>query len=264
MTKRAHVDVDAVEVEAFGLSDDHDAFSSDWHAHEKHQILYAVEGTMTLTAEGRRWTLPSQRAAWISARTRHLAKSETGAKLRTLYLARSLVPKAPRGVRVFGVTPLAREMILHAMRWGPKRERVIDPPCDAFFRAVATLVGEWLAAEQPYWLPEARSPELGRAMAWINEHLDTATPAATARAAHVSVRTLSRRFEEEAKMTFRAYLQAARMMRAMELLALPRASVTTTAYAVGFRSLGAFTTAFTERCGETPSDYRARVRLPGM
>ena len=56
--------------------------------------------------------------------------------------------------------------------------------------------------------------------------------------------------------------RAARMMRAMELLAEPRASVSATAYAVGFASLGAFTTAFTERCGETPSAYRARIGPP--
>jgi AraC-like DNA-binding protein len=50
------------------------------------------------------------------------------------------------------------------------------------------------------------------------------------------------------------------MMRAMELLAKPRASVSATAYAVGFQSASAFATAFTERCGETPSEYRARIR----
>jgi AraC-like DNA-binding protein len=48
-------------------------------------------------------------------------------------------------------------------------------------------------------------------------------------------------------------------MRAMERLSKPGASVTTVAYEVGFQSLGAFTTAFTERCGETPSAYRSRV-----
>ena len=111
----------------------------------------------------------------------------------------------------------------------------------------------------PFYLPEAKTPELARAMAWIGEHLEDATIEGAAEAAHVSVRTLSRRFDEEAREGFRSYLQSARMMRAMELLAAPRASVSAVAYAVGFRSLGAFTTAFTERTGETPSAYRTRV-----
>ncbi len=40
----------------------------------------------------------------------------------------------------------------------------------------------------------------------------------------------------------------------------PAASISATAYAVGFQSIGAFTTAFRERCDETPSEYRARAR----
>src|SRR5262249_9533690 len=158
----------------------------------------------------------------------------------------------------FAVVPLAREMILHAMRWGPRAH--VDPTRRAFFRALAGLACEWAAEEKPYYLPDAKTPELAAAMAWTRDHLLDATAPRAAKASHVSVRTLSRRFEDETQLTFREYLQAARMVRAMELLAAPRASVSQTAFDVGFRSVGAFTTAFRERCGETPTDYRARVR----
>jgi AraC-like DNA-binding protein len=80
-----------------------------------------------------------------------------------------------------------------------------------------------------------------------------------ARAAGLSVRTLARRFEEEAHTSWRRFLHDARMMRAMELLALPGARVTQTALAVGFESLAAFTHAFTGYAGERPRDFRARV-----
>lgn len=261
--KRARVDVDAAPSEAFGLADTLGPFTSEPHAHAKHQILYAARGTMTLSAAGRRWTLPPERAAWIAAGTSHVAASATGVELRTVYLAPSLAPAWATEATVFAVTPLAREMILHAMRWGPTDATPEATPSEAtrtsFFRALAGLAREWAQAERPYYLPEAKTPELGRAMEWTRAHLEDATVEGAAAAAHVSVRTLSRRFEDEAQTSFRSYLQAARMMRAMELLAAPRASVTEVAFAVGFRSLGAFTTAFTERCGETPSDYRARV-----
>lgn len=258
MARRAHVDVDRAKAEAFGLAEEARAFTSDWHAHDKHQILFAASGTLELLVGERRWTLPPQRGAWVRAGARHMASSRTGAELRTVYLARGMEEEEPEAdCRVFAVTPLAREMILHATRWGPDGGG--GATREAFFRALAGLCAEWIAAERPFYLPVAKTEELARAMRWIGEHLEDATVEGAAGAAKVSVRTLTRRFEEEAKTSFRAYLQAARMMRAMELLAVPGASVTQVSYEVGFRSLGAFTTAFTERCGETPSEYRARV-----
>lgn len=254
---RGHVDIDAVRTDAFGLVEDYRAFSTPVHRHGKHQILFAASGTMRLVAGGRQWTLPPQRAAFLRAGTPHATSSTVGVALRTVYLAKRLVPAPPADVSVFAVTPLAREMLLHAMRWGP--DTPATPTRDAFFRALGGLALEWLAAEKPYWLPEPKSPELARAAAWTGEHLVDATVEGAAKAAHVSVRTLSRRFDEELQLPFRRYLQIARIMRSLELLAKPRASITTTAFAVGFTSVAAFAAAFHERTGETPSEYRARA-----
>lgn len=258
---RALVDVDACPDDAFGLAEEHGVFTSEWHAHRKHQLLYAAQGSMCLVAGGRRWTLPPQRAAWIGAGTAHLVSSSTGIALRTAYFSKTFAADVPPiDCRVFAATPLAREMILHAAHYPASvRGRANDPTRDVFFRALVALSKVWLEAEQPYYLPEPKSTELVRATTWIAAHLEDATVEGAAAAARVSVRTLSRRFEQETRMSFRAYLQTARMMRAMELLSAPGATVSATSYAVGFKSLGAFTTAFTERCGETPSAYRARL-----
>lgn len=265
--KRALVDVDACPDEAFGLAEGHGAFTSEWHAHRKHQLLYAAHGSMCLVAGGKRWTLPPQRAAWIGAGTSHRVSSSTGIALRTVYFSEALAAGVPAiDCRVFAATPLAREMIVHAGRYAasiPGERKATDATRDAFFRALVALCSEWIVAEQPYYLPEPKTSELVRATSWIEAHLADATVEGAAAAARVSVRTLARRFEQETLMSFRAYLQAARMMRAMELLAEPGATVSATAYAVGFKSIGAFTAAFTERCGETPSAYRARVGSEG-
>ena len=139
-------------------------------------------------------------------------------------------------------------------------EAARDPGRRVFVFENGSGPAEWVTAERPYYLPAAKTEALARALRWIDAHLADANVEGAAAAAHLAVRTLSRRFEEETGTTFRAYLQAARMMRAMELLSKPGASVTTAAYDVGFKSLGAFTTAFTERCGETPSAYRSLRR----
>jgi AraC-like DNA-binding protein len=256
-----HVDVDAVKTEAFALAEDFpEPFASEAHQHEKHQLLYARSGTMFVVTGSQRWMLPPARAAWIPARTKHVVTSTTGIELRTIYFSPTLLV----GVKcdeasVFEASTLAREMILHAMRWGP--QSLSSTLRDSFFRSLAGLVVEWMEAgsAQTLSLPRAKSAELQQAMAFVEAHLADATVERTARAAGMSVRSLSRRFDEETGVTFRSYLQTARMLYAMELLARPNASISAAAYAVGFQSAASFTTAFAERCGVTPSEYRARA-----
>nr|MCU0682798.1 helix-turn-helix transcriptional regulator [Polyangiaceae bacterium] len=234
-------------------------FVSRWHAHRKHQLLYSAAGALHLEIGGAQWLLPPQRAGWIPARMRHRVRATGPIALRTLYLDPG--ESVPEGgeARVFSVSPLAREMILYAMRWGPG-QRAFDPLARAFFAALGALLGEWFADARPYYLPTARSPELGYAMRLVLDRLDEPlTAIEVARAAGLSTRTLARRFADEAQTTWRRFLHDARMLKAMDLLARPGARVTETAFAVGFESLGAFSRAFERFAGESPRDYRRRV-----
>ncbi len=254
------LDVDAVPVSAFGLADDLEPFHSDWHQHRRHQILYASGGVIELRVGDRRWLLPPQKAAWITADVLHTASSRTGALLRTVYLDPALVTRGPTWqCRVFAVTPLAREMLLGAMRWGPEGARD-EPLATAYFTALGGLAREWAEDDLGLHLPVSRTPELERAMQWALDHLDEPISLeGAARAARSSVRTLARRFEEEAQTTWRAYVQTARMIRAMERLGEPDTRVTDVAFSVGFRSHGAFSEAFRAFVGETPTAYRTRA-----
>jgi AraC-like DNA-binding protein len=232
------------------------------HEHKKHQVLFCASGTMQVSSAGKTVLLPPQRAAWIPAGTPHTVASATGIALRTVYIARNKVPRGlPPQCTVFAVTPLAKEMFVFAMRWGPggHARPTHDRARDAFFGALVALLPEWTAAAQPYFLPTAQSPEVQRALDWVRAHLVDATVQSAAKAAGMSVRTLCRHMDQELGATFRSYLQAARMMRAMELLSDAKMPVTRVAFEVGFQSVGAFTTAFCQRCGETPSAFRARL-----
>lgn len=257
---RAAIDVDSVALPAFGLSDEHAPGEAAPHAHAKHQLLYAERGTLELTADGARWLLPPERAAWIGAGVEHSVKWLSAVSLRTVYFARgaALVPGAR--CAVFTAVPLAREMIAWAMHWGP--ERASEGRAEsAFFAALAALAGTWAESPLPFSLPVARSQELARALehvlARLGEDVDVAQ---TARAAGVSERTLARRFQDETGMGFRAFVGKARMLRAMALLAAPGARVTDVALAVGFESPAAFTRAFEAFAGERPKDYRRSGR----
>ena len=79
-----------------------------------------------------------------------------------------------------------------------------------------------------------------------------------ARAALMSPSLFSRRFREAYGDTPYGYLQARRVERAMALLRSGHMSVTDVCMAVGFTSLGSFSSTFTRLVGEPPSAYKAR------
>lgn len=250
------IDVDVVALPAFALRDELGPTRlSAWHAHAKHQLLYAADGSMQFEIEDAQWMLPPQRAAWIPAGVRHRVRVTSSVDLRTVYFAKA----RPGPTCVFGVTPLAREMLLEATRWGASLE-TLPSVAVSFFEALNGLAEEWRRKKSPFCLPRAKTPELDRAMRYVLAHLAEPSQEEAAKAAGLSTRSLERRFASEAGSSFRKFVHAARMMRAMELL--PGSRVTDVAIALGFSSFGAFSTAFQRFTGETPSRYRDASTSP--
>ncbi len=90
--------------------------------------------------------------------------------------------------------------------------------------------------------------------------------ASLARDVHLSAGHLSRQFVLAYGETPYAYLMTRRIERAMTLLRTTDLSVTDVCFAVGYQSLGTFSTRFTELVGVAPSLYRDRGApfRPGM
>ena len=149
------------------------------------------------------WTRPSRR----DARPRLDA---------TLYLHPSLVARLPATCCVVHVSPLLRELLLEAVRRrtldrrNPSERHLIDVLIDQMARLPIS----------PLDLPMPRDPRGARAAA-----LARAAPnvrlrlAQLARESGASARTLERVFRAETGLAVGAWLQRARMLRALELLA---------------------------------------------
>lgn len=80
--------------------------------------------------------------------------------------------------------------------------------------------------------------------------------AALASGVHMSAGHLSREFRRAYGEPPYSYLMTRRIERAMALLQRGDLSVTEVCFAVGFQSLGTFSTRFSELVGMPPSDYR--------
>jgi AraC-like DNA-binding protein len=81
-----------------------------------------------------------------------------------------------------------------------------------------------------------------------------------AREAHASAAHFSRSFRGAFGETPHKYLQRRRIERAKELLRETDLTVTSISLEVGFRSLGWFSSVFSELVGESPSEYARRWR----
>lgn len=227
----------------------------DWHRHDYHQLIYAIDGpTQIETARGRH-VLPAGRAAWIPAETEHRTLI-TGAEGASLFFSPDIVADAERRVRILAASPLMREMIVHATRW-PLGASEADPLAASFLRTLGLLCGEWLEAELPLHLPGARHPAILRAMDHAAADLASASQAGAIAAAAMSERSFRRLFARETGMGWQAWLTQARILTAMALLA-DGGRVTDVAADVGYASLSAFAAAFAKLAGEPPASFRQR------
>lgn len=88
------------------------------------------------------------------------------------------------------------------------------------------------------------------------EYAEPLDVAALAREVHMSAGHLSRQFRAAYGEPPYSYLMTRRIERAMTLLRRGELSVTEVCFAVGFSSLGTFSTRFTELVGMPPTSYQ--------
>src|SRR5215472_17018298 len=84
------------------------------HFHDRDQLVYASRGVMTIQTEAGTWAVPPHRAVWIPAYVPHTIKMSGVVAMRTLYLRPRLVRRLARSCCVINISPLLRELILHA------------------------------------------------------------------------------------------------------------------------------------------------------
>jgi AraC-like DNA-binding protein/mannose-6-phosphate isomerase-like protein (cupin superfamily) len=252
-------DFDKPTVPAYGHAAENERRDSIWHEHPRfHQITLALSGASRFEDPERCWTLPPGRVAFVPARHRHRIRASGPGSLRLIFLDRDHYPLGIDTVRVANVPALAREMIAYASRWGLLQSDFTDFARD-FFCVIHRLLPEWMAAPLPLSLPRPQSSQIERVVEYLNANLEAPRFTDAARRAGMSTRTLTRCFRSEMRMTWRGYLQGARVLAAIHLLALPGARVTEVATSVGFSSPASFSQAFRSLLGVSPLAFRQAV-----
>ena len=220
------------------------------HIHPEHQLIYASRGVMTVwTTEGT-WVVPPLRAVWIPATTPHGITMHGAVSMRTLYFKPRLV-RLGRNCCVVNVSPLLRELVLHACTFRALRRRV-----KAESHLIDAIVDQLKAVEiSPLQLIHPTDPRAARIAAALSEHPGDARSLEELCAdAGASKRTIERLFQSETNMSLGQWRQQLRLVRSLPLLAAGH-KITRVALEAGYSTPSAFIAMFRKALGTTPRQY---------
>lgn len=223
------------------------------HRHNKHQLIYAVHGVLSVNSDLGQWIVPPNRGIWMPAGTDHWIRCIGVIHMRSVFVQPSVATHLPAEPRAVAVTPLLRELILAAMavqqpyRQGTRDGRVMDLLLDEL-HALPSL---------PLHLPQPADARLRRICDALRQRPDsTDTLRDWARHLAVDVKTIQRLFAKETGMTFGQWRQQTRLLKALEQLA-QGAKIVDIAIELGYDSPSAFATMFKRQFGQTPSQFFA-------
>ena len=221
------------------------------HRHRRAQLVYASSGVMTVTTDGGTFVVPPQRAVWMPGGVTHRIDAPSPVAMRTLYVEPSAVPDFPKAVCVLQVSALLRELILAAIAARPDY-----PPGGPEDRIMSVILDQIrILPVAPLSLPIPADPRLRQIVeTLIADPSDARGLEQWARSAGASARTLARLFSAQTGMSFRAWRQQRRLLRALEMLAAGD-RVTAVAIELGYESTSAFSAMFRRCLGTTPTRY---------
>ena len=205
-----------------------------------------------------RWLVPPDRAVWVPARLPHAIDVLADIEMRTLYFELPWLAREPRSPSleaefVVRVSPLLQQSILAMFdaRSSPERNELL----------IRLAVLELHRAEDSAtFMPLPRDPRCRRAADLVLR--DPAHPHEIEDLAHAvgtSARTLSRLFAAETELSFKSWCQRARIASAIERLTMDgTVSVKQLASELGYASMPAFSQAFRQVTGKTPTEFARR------
>ncbi|WP_254693479.1 AraC family transcriptional regulator [Streptomyces qinglanensis] len=223
------------------------------HRHRRAQLIYGTTGAITVVTGHGTWVVPATRGAWVPAGLTHEMRCAGPVAMRTLYLDPAAAVELPDVPTVVSVPPLLRELIDEATRL-PVEYEAEGRDGHVMALLLRELTPHPVAALH---LPAPDSPRLAALCDAVRRSpADSWTTGRAAAFAHLSPRTLQRDFTAATGMSLARWVQQARLVHAVTLLARG-SSVTAVAGAVGYATPSAFTAMFRRALGTTPRDYFA-------
>jgi len=228
----------------------------DTHMHREAQLVYAVRGTMQVTTPKGRWLVPPDRAVWVPARLEHAIDVLADIDMRTLYFDLAWLRREKPGASLDAEFVVRVSRLLHESILALFDERN-NPDRTTLLVQLAVLELR-RADDSATFIPLPHEPRCRRAAEIVLGDPTALHEIETlARKVGTSARTLSRLFSSETQLSFKSWCQRARIAAAIERLSTQTGvSVKQLASELGYASVPAFSHAFRQVTGKTPTAYR--------
>ncbi|WLG37103.1 AraC family transcriptional regulator [Pseudomonas rhodesiae] len=221
------------------------------HSHEKHQLLYATEGVMVVRSAHNQWTVPPHRGFWMPSGHVHSLRCVGALKMRSVFVRPGSFPNLPSETKAVSISALLSELI--------KASVSLKPPYaeDSRDARIMHLILDELALlpALPLSLPQPADSRIQQiCAAWRHDPGDASTVADWSARLALDQKTIQRLFRKDTGMTFGQWRQQARLLLALERIALGE-KIIDVALTLGYDSPSAFTSMFKKQFGKTPSQF---------
>jgi len=222
----------------------------DTHMHREAQLVYAARGTMQVT---------TPKGRWVPARLAHAIDVLADIDMRTLYFDLAWLSREQHGADldrefVVRVSRLLHETILalfDGRKDGSRTELLIR----------LAMLELHQSDDSATFIPLPQEPRCRRAAGIVLD--DPTAPheiETLAQQVGTSARTLSRLFASETQLSFKSWCQRARIAAAIERLSTDtNVSIKQVAAELGYASLPAFSHAFRQVTGRTPTEFAEKA-----
>jgi AraC-like DNA-binding protein len=228
------------------------------HKHNKGQLLLVSGGIAYLKTLEKEYYIPSQHYVWIPKGMVHNVKFNTGElTILNIYFADepSQAHQLYEELGIYPVSSLLREMISFSENW----QGLIFPGSweYEFLSTMKHLLAHSPGKKFSILLPTTEEKRLQEITTYLHERLqEPLTLPLVALQFSISVRNLTRLFQQYLNISFLQYLKMLRMIKAMELLMGTEKNISEVAYQVGYSSIAAFSNTFQQLVNMRPSDFQ--------
>jgi len=233
------------------------------HEHDGHEFFFPQQGEITLDVNGQLLQASAGKAIYMPPNTGHsFQASKHGVGERIILVISSKFWKEQKGdvfpARAFTVTQLARELIFYLL---------LNPETKARSSLVSTLIqvvseslefqGESYKGDLAFVQDRSRDDRIKKVIQLMKSDLSENIPMVRlAKESGLSTRNLNRLFLSEMGLSPKKLLTLLRVESAKKLLLQPSATVTDTAFEVGYQSVSQFISSFQKVTGILPSHYQ--------
>jgi AraC-like DNA-binding protein len=223
----------------------------DWHSHFRAQLIHTERPVLRVETRDGTWVVPPRQAVlavFVPSKREHRIVSTGRSLMLSLYLHPDLGNLLPSDCRVFETSRLLRELLHRALELEQEAVRLE--------RLQAVILDEIGALrEAPLHLPLPKDTRIRRITeALIATPSDNRSLSDWSRIAGASERTLARIFREDTALTFGAWRQRLRLMKAIDWLSEGQA-INRIAFELGYESPSAFIAMFRRQTGQSPRRF---------